>query len=220
MTKKHKQATFQPTIRPSWAGAMSYIQTEEKALILEAIIKYPEETGINSVFWRETIKPDLDLQYEKFLSTCEARKQVARTYWDNQKVCKGMQLNTNSISNGIQKVCNSKDKDKDKDKSKDKVKDNMYGELKNVRLTEEQYNSLKEKCNNLDEAIEVLDTWLGTPSKTAREARGKNHYAYFKSNSWIWERMHQKPAHKESVWEHNMRVMKEMEEENANENLF
>ena len=116
MTKQHKPVTFQPTIRPSWSGAMSYIQIEEKARILEALIKYPEDTGIDSVFWKETIKPDLDLQYEKFLSTCQARKQVARTYWNNQKLSKGMQLDTNSISNDIQEVCNTKDKDKDKDK--------------------------------------------------------------------------------------------------------
>lgn len=68
-----------------------------------------------------------------------------------------------------------------------KQKDNLYGELNNVRLTEEQYNSLKEKYPNLDEAIEALDTWLGKGGKTAREVKGKNHYAYFKSNSWVWQ---------------------------------
>lgn len=64
-----------------------------------------------------------------------------------------------------------------------------YGELGYVRLTDEQYTTLKEKYPNLDEAIEVLDTWLGKNSKSAKEARGKNHYAYFKQNSWVWERV-------------------------------
>lgn len=64
-----------------------------------------------------------------------------------------------------------------------------YGELKNVRLTPEQYTHLKEKHPHIDDAIEVLDTWLGKNSKSAKEARGKNHYAYFKENSWVWERI-------------------------------
>ena len=61
-----------------------------------------------------------------------------------------------------------------------------YGELGYVRLTAEQYTTLKEKYPNLDEAIEVLDTWLGT---NGSKHRNKNHYAYFKSNSWVWERV-------------------------------
>lgn len=61
-----------------------------------------------------------------------------------------------------------------------------YGELGFVRLTDEQYTTLKEKHPNLDGAIEVLDTWLGT---TGSKHRNKNHYAYFKQNSWVWERL-------------------------------
>jgi hypothetical protein len=64
--------------------------------------------------------------------------------------------------------------------------------LKNVILEKEQYESLKEKYPNIDDAIEELDTWLGKNSKSAKEARGKNHYAYFKSNSWIWEKVGEK----------------------------
>ena len=67
-----------------------------------------------------------------------------------------------------------------------KHKDNFYGELNNVRLTEEQYLSLKEKHPNIDEAIEVVDTWLGT---SGSKYKNKNHYAYFKSNSWVWDRV-------------------------------
>lgn len=61
-----------------------------------------------------------------------------------------------------------------------------YGELGYVRLTAEQYDTLKEKYPNLDAAIEVLDTWLGT---NGSKHRNKNHYAYFKQNSWVWERV-------------------------------
>ena len=64
-------------------------------------------------------------------------------------------------------------------------KDVKYGELGLVRLTEDQYKSLKANHSNLDNAIEVLDTWLGT---SGSKNKNKNHYAYFKSNSWVWER--------------------------------
>ena len=40
------------------------------------------------------------------------------------------------------------------------------------------------------------------------------------SNGWSGLFPLKNNVKKESVWEHNMRVMKEMEEENANENLF
>ena len=61
-----------------------------------------------------------------------------------------------------------------------------YGELGYVRLTPEQYNTLKTKYPNFESAVEVLDTWLGT---TGSKHRNKNHFAYFKSNSWVWERV-------------------------------
>ena len=184
MGKTYTPATFQPTVRPSWAGILSYISEKERSDILEAIIKYPNDTGIDSKFWQETIKPDLDEQYDKFLKICEVRGRSAKTYWGEHKL---------SISNTKVKqkdnLLKDKDKDKDKDKVKDKNKDkdNLYGELNNVHLTEEQYLYLKEKHPELDQAIEVLDTWLGKESKAAKEARGKNHYAYFKSNSWVWD---------------------------------
>lgn len=184
MTKQHKPVTFQPTIRPSWAGAMSYIQMEEKARILEAIIKYPEDTGIDSVFWKETIKPDLDLQYEKFLSTCQARKQVARTYWNNQKLSKGMQLDTNSISNDIQEVCNTKDKDKDKNKdniSKNKEKKYTFNGY-TVKLNEKDYNSWKEEYNllDLDYELKQIDNYL-----QMEENKPKQKSWFFFAKSWL-----------------------------------
>lgn len=63
-------------------------------------------------------------------------------------------------------------------------KDSRYGELSLVRLTESQYNKLKDKYINLDKAIEKLDTWLGT---SGSKNKNKNHFAYFKENSWVWE---------------------------------
>ena len=69
---------------------------------------------------------------------------------------------------------------------KPKDKTISLGELGNVKLTQEQYNILKEKYSApvLNFSIDKLDTWLGT---TATKHNTKNHYAYFKANSWVWE---------------------------------
>ena len=85
MAKKYTPATFQPTVRPSWAGILSYISEKERSDILEAIIKFPEKTGIESRFWFETIQPDLQDQYEKFIRTCNLRGRGAKTYWGEHK---------------------------------------------------------------------------------------------------------------------------------------
>lgn len=183
--RNYKPATFQPTVRPDWGGVLSYIPIEEKAKILEAIIKYPS-IEIDSVFWQETIKPDLDLQYETFTQQCEMKSRAMRDRWgktscaslqDNNKtsnkdviVPEGIRIEE-GIGIGIE------------EEKKNKIKNNRYGECKNVLLTEEQYKRLSEENDNLDLAIEKLDTWLGT---SGGKNRNKNHYAYFKSNSWVW----------------------------------
>lgn len=122
MTKVYTPAIFQPTVRPSWAGMLSYIPNEEKSQILEAIIKYPNETNIQSKFWEETAKPDLDSQYQKFVQTCESRGKGARTYWGEHKL---------SISSTYDIDKDNLLKDKDKEKDKDKVKGNIIKTLNN-----------------------------------------------------------------------------------------
>lgn len=181
---KYKPAIFQATVRPSWGGVLSYLSAEEKAQILEAIINYPKNTNIISKFWAETIKPDLDTQYDAFVNTCYARGRGARTYWEtksNNKVNLSLPLVNHKVNS-----LKDKDKDKDKIQDKDKNKNNRYGELKNVILTQEQYETLSGKYPNLNMAIEKLDTWLGT---SGSKNRNKNHFAYFKSNSWVWENL-------------------------------
>lgn len=183
--RSYKPATFQPTVRPDWGGVLSYIPVEEKAKILEAIIKYPS-VDIDSVFWRETIKPDLDLQYETFTQQCEMKSRAMRDRWGKTSITPLQDNNKNSnkdviVSEGIrieEGIGIGIEEEK-----KNKIKNNRYGECKNVLLTEEQYNKLLAENDNLDLAIEKLDTWLGT---SGGKNRNKNHYAYFKSNSWVW----------------------------------
>jgi len=129
MTKTYTPAVFQPTIRPSWAGAMKYIPIDEKADILEAIVRFPENEEIDSAFWQETILPDLQAQYKKFVETCEARGRGAKTYWGEHKL---------SISSTYDKHKDNLLKDKDKDK--DKVKDNIKGEIIRGEEENEKFN--------------------------------------------------------------------------------
>lgn len=106
-----KKVTFQPTIRPDWGGVLSYISNDEKAAILEAIIKYPSQE-CSSPFWLDTIKPDLDLQYEKFLENCEKKRLAVNKRW---------QKNTDVYTV----------KDKEKEKDKEEVKEENKEELAN-----------------------------------------------------------------------------------------
>lgn len=185
MSRKYTPATFQPTVRPDWGGVLSYIPNDEKASILECIIKYPS-LDCDSRFWQETIKPDLDLQFETFKQQCEAKSRGVRNRWgktsitpvkDENKICNSDVIVPEGI--GIEEVI----------EKKGKIKNNRYGECKNVLLTEEQYQKLSAENKNLDLAIEKLDTWLGT---SGGKNRNKNHYAYFKSNSWVWQNLKEK----------------------------
>ena len=126
--RNYKPATFQPTIRQDWAGILNYISDKEKAEILTAIFKYPT-IECNSSFWKETIKPDLDLQYETFKSSCEAKSRGVRNRWgkisitdveDMYKICntdvidaksksknKNIYLNNNINNNNINNINNN-----------------------------------------------------------------------------------------------------------------
>lgn len=80
-------------------------------------------------------------------------------------------------------------KEETKTQSKAKTNLNRYGELYNVCLYQEDYEKLKQLHPNIDEAIEVLDTYLGMHGD--KKTLNKNHYAYFKSNSWVWAKVAQ-----------------------------
>lgn len=97
---KYTPATFQPVIRPDWGGVMSYLPVEEKALILEALIKYPS-VECESRFWLETIKPDLDVQYETFIRQCEAKSRAVRDRWAKTSITPLKDMNKTSNRGGI-----------------------------------------------------------------------------------------------------------------------
>ena len=78
--RNYKPAVFQPTVRPDWGGALSYIPDDEKSEILVALFKYPS-VECKSRFWLETIKPELDAQYAEFTRLCELKSRGIRDRW-------------------------------------------------------------------------------------------------------------------------------------------
>lgn len=65
-------------------------------------------------------------------------------------------------------------------------KKEVYGELGKVKLTSSEYSKLLSKHGKvrISAAIEVLDTYIGSKGD-----KYKSHFAVFKDNSWIWERV-------------------------------
>lgn len=90
------KATFQPTVRPDWAGAMDYISESEQSQILQAILMFPSIDLPNSAFWNKTIKPDLEQQYKTFIESCEKKSIGIRKRWETEK---SIDMNTDVIDN-------------------------------------------------------------------------------------------------------------------------
>lgn len=100
---KYTPATFQPTVRPDWAGILSYLSDKEKIEILTALFKYPSEISeqCQSAFWKEVIKPDLDLQYQAFTESCKAKSRGVRNRWGKISITDVKDMNKTSIRYGI-----------------------------------------------------------------------------------------------------------------------
>lgn len=119
------KATFQPTVRPDWAGAMDYISETEQVKIFQAILMFPSVDVPESAFWTKTIKPDLEQQYKTFIESCQKKAIGIRKRWD-----KSIDNYTNVIDNYTDVI--------DKDSF-----------LKNKSNIKEQDNNSRNNNNNL-----------------------------------------------------------------------
>jgi hypothetical protein len=113
---KYTPATFQPTVRPDWAGILSYLSDKEKSEILTALFKYPSEVSekCESAFWKETIKPDLDLQYQVFTESCKAKSRGVRNRWGKISISDVEDKDKISIRYGI-------DTEREREREKKKI---------------------------------------------------------------------------------------------------
>lgn len=164
--------------------ATKQLDLETRAKVYDAVMDYafdgtePDETGIVQAMFL-MIKPIIDLNNQRYENGCKGGRPKNQT--ETKTKPKNNQNETNAKPND-----NVNDNVNVNEKESVKEKVSKFGELGFVRLTDEQYTTLKQKYSDLDAAIEVLDTWLGT---TGSKHRNKNHYAYFKQNSWVWERV-------------------------------
>lgn len=167
-------------IYTEWLPLIESLQDDVAGKVFKCILKYQNGEDIDSQnpIWL-FIKSKLDEFNNKYANIAESRRNagvkggLAKASKCQQKLAKDSKSKQNLANVAIKE---------------NKIKQNKtkkYGELGNVNLTEEEYEALKANHLNLDNAIEVLDTWLGT---SGSKNKGKNHYAYFKSNSWVWER--------------------------------
>lgn len=179
MVKRYEPAVFQPTIRPSWAGALEYIPNDELAQILKAITVYPLIDLPDSVFWNKTIKPDLEQQHKKFLSMCEDRGRGARSYWGEHKL---------STSLPQDNLC----KDKDKDKVKDKVKGySVNSDVRNTRARDSSINNTDDPQINpptLEEVVaeaSLQNSMIGMGGYKMSEENAKAFFAQYDTAGWV-----------------------------------
>ena len=166
-----KKATFQPTVRPDWAGAMEYIPETEQAQIFQAILMFPAIDLSNSAYWNKTIKPDLQQQYETFISSCEKKSIGIRKRWED---IKGIDMNTDVID----MIYIVKDKDKDKDKDNNS-RNNIY----NISTTHEGFvpPTLEEVLLYAKEQNSIA----GMGGFKCSKNQAMNFYDFYAGQGWI-----------------------------------
>ena len=169
-------------IYTEWLPLIESLPDDEAGKIFKTILKY--QNGDDVLFQNSIwlfIKTKID-EYNQKLCDIKEKRRISGSCGGLAKASKCYQkLADDSKDN--QNLANLAIKE---NKTKEnKIKYIYLGELKNVKLTEDEYNKLKAKYSNIDEAIEKLDTWLGT---SGAKNKNKDHYAYFKENSWVWEK--------------------------------
>ena len=156
---KYTPATFQPTVRPDWAGILSYLSDKEKIEILTALFKYPSEISENcqSAFWKEVIKPDLDLQYQAFTESCKAKSRGVRNRWGKISITDVEDMNKTSIRYGI---------DTEREREEESKKENEDEKIISAENKIKAHNALEVFGNSFKAADAVVTAGVsanGTP---------------------------------------------------------
>ena len=91
------------------------------------------------------------------------RSRKSRAYRENQKV---LQCNTNAtLGNLLQQNCNT-EIEKEGERKKQSLPPTLYGEYKNIRLTDEEYQRLTDKLQgHTDTMIEKLSRYIKSSGK-------------------------------------------------------
>ena len=168
---KYIPATFQPTVRPDWAGILSYLSDKEKGEILVALFKYPS-VECDSAFWKETIKPDLDLQYETFTESCKAKSRGVRNRWDKISITDVKDMDNISIREHI-------DTERESEKEKGKSVE-IKSSLRNTRdkFTPPTLQEVLEFASQQNDMAGTLG--FSCPRKIAEEF-----WTHYDSQGWV-----------------------------------
>lgn len=190
-------------IYTEWLPLIDTLPDEQAGKVFKSILKYQngEDIELKNPIWL-FIKSKID-EYNNKLEEIKEKRRISGSYGGLAKASKCYQklANDSKDKQNLPNLAIKENKIKENKIKQNKIKQNnniiynYYGELKNVKLTDEEYNKLLAEHSNLDLAIEKLDTWLGT---SGSKNKNKPHYAYFKSNSWVWDNI--KPKTKELVW--------------------
>lgn len=185
-------------IYTEWLPLIDTLPDEQAGKVFKTILKYQngEDIELKNPIWL-FIKSKID-EYNNKLEEIKEKRRISGSYGGLAKASKCYQklANDSKDKQNLPNLAIKENKIKEnKTKQNNNIIYNYYGELKNVKLTEEEYNKLLAEHSNLDLAIEKLDTWLGT---SGSKNKNKPHYAYFKSNGWVWDGL--KPKTKELVW--------------------
>ena len=154
---KYTPATFQPTVRPDWAGILSYLSDKEKIEILTALFKYPSEISekCQSAFWKEVIKPDLDLQYQAFTESCKAKSRGVRNRWGKISITDVEDMNKTSIIYGI-------DTEREREGEDESKKENEDGKEEKKAKTHNMLEIVGNSFKATDAVVGVFDRPDGT----------------------------------------------------------
>lgn len=150
---KYTPATFQPTVRPDWAGVLTYLSDKEKGEILTALLKYPSDISeqCKSAYWVETIKPDLDLQYQTFVASCEAKSRGVRNRWGKISITDVKDKLKTSIRDDI-----DTEREREKESENSNSRDNIYNKTTTgVRgaFVEPSEKEVLEYAKQMDETV-------------------------------------------------------------------
>ena len=184
-------------IYTEWLPLIDSLPDDIAGKVFKCILKYQngDDVELSNPIWL-FIKSKID-EYNDKLDDIKEKRRKSGSYGGLAKASKCYQMlpNTTKSKQNVANLAIKENKIKENKTKQNNNIYNYYGELKNVKLTEEEYTKLQSEHSNLDLAIEKLDTWLGT---SGSKNKNKPHYAYFKKNSWVWEGL--KLASKELVW--------------------
>ena len=165
--------------------------TENDILAIKQVVKLPN----GKFFITDFIKFQYGAEIENLNERNTIQRGIIRLLIKNEIIEQDLEGNnivkietlTKGFKNSYERV-QYKDKDKDKDKDISiisKKEKKIFGEFKNVLLTEDNLANLQELYKGkLNEAIETLSNYIASSGK-----KYKNHYAVLGKHNWVYAKV-------------------------------